>query len=589
MSDPPSRFTAFLSELRYRRVFRVAAVYACVAFIIFQIIDATFEPLHIPDWVSGLIIILLLLGFLVAVGMAWAFDLTDKGIVRTRGKTQAPATSRRPILTNRTLGIVAALAIIVAAWSLLREPSPDAPITSIAVLPLDNLMNDPDQEYFVDGMHEALISELGKISALRVIGRTSAMRYKESDKSLPEIARELNVDAVVEGSVMRAGDQVRITAQLMGTKPERHLWTDNYSRDLRDILALQSEVARAIAKEIEVTLTAEEEVRLASARQVDPEAHEAYLLGRHYLNNRGEPGAKQAIKFFERALAIDSTYAPAFAEIAGAYLALGMTGNVPPEKAFTNARAAAEKALSLDEGLAEAHAVLASVKYSYDRDGPGAEREFKRALEINPNSAVARNYYAVFLSGTERHVEAIAQTERALELDPHYYWVKHCRYVVLRGAGLKNEALRLAEDAVVSHPDNPTWYWCIAGAYIEQGRYEEAIATLRTQLGLMGENVSDELGMLGYCYGRLGRKAEALKQIELLEELSAKGIYVWPVNFALVYVSIDDKDQAIAWMEKGHEIGVVSRSQTLWEYWECFAPLRDDPRFQELLEKYGEE
>lgn len=267
-------------------------------------------------------------------------------------------------------------------------------------------------------------------------------------------------------------------------------------------------------------------------------------------------------------------------------MVLQNTGNLPSEKAFPNARDAAEKALGLDEGLAEAHAALARVKHLYDRDRPGAEREFKRALEINPNSVGARYWYALFLSGTERHVEAIAQTERALELDPHSPLPKFSRYFVLYGAGLKNEALRLAEDAVVSYPDHPSWYYLIAGNYIEQGRYEEAIAKLRTELGLMGENVSDELGLLGYCYGRLGRKAEARKQIELLEELSAKGIYVWPGNFALVYVSIDDKDEAIAWLEKGHEMGLVGRGTLLSEE---YVPLRDDPRFQDLLEQYGEE
>ena len=248
MPHPPSKFSAFISELRRRRVFRVAAFYGGLAFVTIHIIDGPFEVMGIPAWVSRLLIVLLAAGFPVAMGLAWVFDITDEGIVRTKGK--ADATTTRPFIGNTALGIIASLAILVAVWSWWGRPSAAGTITSIAVLPLNNLMGDPDQDYFVDGMHEAIISNLSRLSALKVISRTSAMRYKDTDKLLPEIARELGVDALVEGSVLKAGNRVRITVQLIHGASDEHLWANDYEGDLTDILFLQKTVAQASAKEI---------------------------------------------------------------------------------------------------------------------------------------------------------------------------------------------------------------------------------------------------------------------------------------------------------------------------------------------------
>jgi len=582
-----SSLSAFLAELKYRRVFRVAIVYAGVAFIIFQVADFAFPALHVPDWFSSAVVVLLLLGFFIAVGLAWAFDLTAEGLVRAKPKREAAAAKapHHPLVGNKVLAAIAVLAIVFGIWSWLREPSPGgAAISSIAVLPLENLMNDPDQDYFVDGMHEALISELGKISALRVISRTSVMQYKAALKPLPEIARELGVDAVVEGSVLRVGDRVKITAQLMGTRPERHLWTDDYTRDLRDVLELHSEVARAIAKEIKVTLTPEEEVRLASARQVDPKAHEAYLLGRHYTSTGLEPDLKRAIEYFERAIEIDSTYALGYTGLAGAYGWLGGAGILSPEDTWPKARAAAEKALGIDEGLAEAHTSLASVKYIYDWDWTGAEREFKRALEINSSSADARTWYADFLMAMGRNDEAIAQIERARELDPQSIIVQmYAGGFILSFAREYAEAIQKVGNIIESNPDHPWGHWILAYSYAGQGRYEEAIAPLRRSMELLGDDVNDEIGILGYLYGRLGKKDEALSQLDKLGELIAKGRYVSPLSRCWIYIGLGDKDQAFAWLEKGYErrVGWMPFLNTSF----FFDPLRDDPRFQDLLRR----
>ncbi|MHC4540819.1 MAG: protein kinase domain-containing protein, partial [Planctomycetota bacterium] len=459
------------------------------------------------------------------------------------------------------------------------------PIEAIVVLPFENLSGDPEQEYFVDGMTDALSAELGKIKALRVISRTSAMHYKDTDKVIPEIAKELSVDAVIEGSVLKAGNDVRVTAQLVDGRTDAHLWSDNYTGTLTNILVLQSQVTLAIAREIEAALTPEEEARITRTEAVNPEAYEAYLLGRHYYSSLLEQDLKKAIKYFEQALEIDSTYALAYAGLADAYAMLGGHHILPPEDTWPNARSAVEKALAIDEGLAEAHTSLAIVKASYDWDWPGAEREFRRALEINPNSSIALSEYAVFLSSMERHTEAIAQVERALELDPHSFLVKFSRGWALYVAGQKNEGIQLAKNEIDSDPDqvNPLWYWCLANLYAGQGRYEEALAPLRIQINLMGGDVSDELGFLGYLYGRLGRKAEARKQLEALDELAAKGRYVSPAIRSLVYIGLDDKDKAFACLGKGYE------THSGWMSWlkvvPLFDTLRDDPCFKDLLRR----
>ncbi|MDA2930030.1 protein kinase [Acidobacteria bacterium AH-259-O06] len=491
----------------------------------------------------------------------------------------------------RALAMLAVFLIVWIGWWLFKgETTVLAPgqISSIAVLPLDNLMRDPEQDYFVDGMHEALITDLSKIGALKVISRTSVMRYKERDKSVPEIARELGVDAVVEGSVLRAGNRVRITAQLIHGTTDEHLWAESYNRDLSDILALQSEVARAIAREISIALTPEEETRLANVRTVDPKAHEAYLLGRHYWNNAvRELGIRKSIEYFEQAVELDPTYAPGYAGLAEAYVSLAAFNIVSPHDSWPQARAMAEKALQLDERLASAHTTLARVNGRYDWDWAGAEMEFKTALQLNPNSANARMRYALFLSYMERHDEASAQAERALELDPHprSAIAKFFRMSYLYYSGHRTQAKQLAQDAINSEPDQPAYYWWLSVIYASQGRYEQALITVRKQIDLMGDDVSDELGLLGYLYAQLGQRSEAHKVLEQIQERSTQGTYVSPVARSKVYIGLGDKEQAFAWLNRGYE--TKASAMPFLKVVHFFDPLRDDPRFTDLLRRMG--
>ncbi|MCW3981539.1 MAG: protein kinase, partial [Candidatus Bathyarchaeota archaeon] len=359
-----------------------------------------------------------------------------------------------------------------------------APIEKIAVLPFTSISSEAGEEWFVDGMTDALITQLGKIKALTVISRTSAMQYKNVSKPMPEIAQDLGVDALIEGSVIRAGNDVQITARLIDGRTDERVWGDFFQGTFSNILALQSQVTLAIAQEIETALTPDEQERIARTEAVNPEAYEAYLLGRHYLNKGLEPDIEVAIKYFKRALEIDSTYAIACTGLADAYTAFGNQNIRSPEDTWPNARTAAEKALAIDEGLAEAHTALAKVKYLFDWDWSSAEREFRLALEINPSSAGTHLGYSRFLEALERYDEALSQIERALELDPHSMIVKFFRCSILYRAGWKNEAIGLAKSEVDSDPDQASiwWYFLLANFYAGQGRYEEALALLQTQI-----------------------------------------------------------------------------------------------------------
>ncbi len=455
-------------------------------------------------------------------------------------------------------------------------------ITSIAVLPLENMMGDTEQDYFVEGMHEALITELSKIGALKVISRTSAMRYRNTDKSVPEIARELGVDAVIAGSVLRAGNQVRITAQLIEAATDRHLWAESYERDLQDVLVLQSEVARAIAGEIKVAVTPEETKRLASARPVNPEALGAYLKGRFYWNKRTRDGFKKGIDYFQQAVEKDQGYALAYAGLADSYALLGsaMYGAVPPREAMPKAKAAARKALELDESLANAHAALGYASMMV-WDWSVAEKEFERALQLNPGYATAHQWFSIFLSLVGWHEEGVGEAKRAQELDP-------LSPIISAGLGLRYYFARQQEEAVQQlrktlelEPNFGVAHEYLGRVYIQEGMYREAVAELQIAQGLIAGNPIPLAG-LGAAWALSGNRGKALGILEELNSLR-KRRHVPLVLDAWVHLGLGDKDKALLWLERAYEAG---------EAWVAFFkldpqldPVRSDPRFQSLLRR----
>src|SRR5262249_39790334 len=463
-----------------------------------------------------------------------------------------------------------------------------ANIRSLAVLPLDNFSREREQGYFADGMTEELIANLAKISSLRVISRTSVMRYKGARKPLPEIARELNVDAVVEGSVRREGEQVRITAQLIHGPTERHLWTESYERDLRQVLALQSEVALAIAKEVKVRLSPDEQTRLGSAREVNPQAHEALLKGNYYLDKFTVEGTKKSLEYFERAIQIDPGFAPAYAGLSLYYLRLALgslagqlgTGtSISPKGNFPKSGAAARKALELDPTLAQPHAMLAGIRFYFDWNWAEAEREFKLAIQLHPNDANAHHWYSFYLLSSGRVEEAIAEMKRALELDPLSLVGTVDFGIIYLDAGQNEQATKEYRKALEMDPNYPLARFYLACAYLFQGMYDEALREFRKYSELIGGH-PDTDGSLAVYYAFVGNREDALKSLAILQRRD-----VSPRLVAVIYARLGDKDQAFNWLEKAYE-----EHDALLPFLNVnpmFQPLHSDSRFQDLLRRIG--
>ncbi|MGB9072483.1 MAG: protein kinase [Terriglobales bacterium] len=484
------------------------------------------------------------------------------------------------------LGILAVVVLSLLAYKMGNSRQPvlrrtdAARIQSLAVLPLTNLSGDPQQEYFADGMTEQLIADIGKIGALRVISRTSVMQYKNANKALPTIARELNVDAVLEGSVLRSGKRVRITAQLIQAKPEQQLWAENYERDLSDILVLQSEVARSVAAAIQVELAPHEQTTLASTRSVVPAAYEAYLQGRYYWNSRTREGVLRGLAYFEKAVRLDPTYALAYAGIADSYIVLIADHWLSPGEAMPPAKAAALKALGLDEALAEAHTSMASIAES-DWDWVTAEREYQRAQELNPNYATAHHWYSIFLSEMGRHEDAVVQARRALDIDPLSSAINTNLGEVLYQARRYDEAERVLSKFIEMEPRFWPAYYSAGRAYVQNGQFNEGIAALK-QAAVLSPGDDVVLSALVYAYGRAGRKTEAQQVLKEWKNLSRQR-YVSGYLLAQSYLGLGEKEKAMQSLAKAYQerdtLVIAMGSESMLD------PLCSDSRFQDLLRR----
>jgi TolB-like protein/DNA-binding winged helix-turn-helix (wHTH) protein/Tfp pilus assembly protein PilF len=510
-------------------------------------------------------------------------------IVHPKLPAEVPASAPAK-LSPRSVALVLAAALLVSAASALvvyrsgsaPAESGTAPIRSIAVLPLENLSGDPAEEYFADGMTESLISNLAGIRALKVISRTSVMRYKGSGKSLPEIARELNVDAMVEGTVQRSNGRVRVTAQLIHAATDTHLWAREYERDLTDVLKLQGEVARAVADEIRIQVTAEERARLASARSVNPQAHEAYLLGRYHFSKGNEQGWKQAISYFERATQIAPDYAVAYAGLSDAWLQRGTSGLQDFKEAESLSRAAALKGIRLDEQLAEPHISLANIKYLFDWDWAGAEQEFRRALELDPGGLDPHIYYGYLLMTLGRHKEAIREGQFAVQLDPLSSATQSALGRFFYRARRYEEALPHLKRAVELEPRNIYANFRLGDAYTELASYTEAIAAYEKNRELAPQGGDFIQTAIARVYAVMGKEREARQMISGVEETPIIG-KANPTMVARVYAALGDKDEAFRILEKA----VAERSSLLVSFKEDppFENLHSDPRWQALLRR----
>jgi TolB-like protein/Tfp pilus assembly protein PilF len=464
------------------------------------------------------------------------------------------------------------------------NPKP-ARIRSLAVLPLENLSGDREQEYFVDGMTDELITDLARISSLRVISRTSVMQYKGTNKPLSEIARELNVDAVVEGTVMRSGDRVRITAKLVQAPTDKHLWAETYERDLRDVLALQGDVARDITSKVQVKLTSQEHARLSGNQPVNPEAYEAYLKGRYYMVKWTAESTKLAVEYFDQAIEKDPQYALAYAGLAECYATVWAPelGSEHVSKAET----AATKALEIDDSVGEAHAALAVIRYLHAWDWSGAEAEFRKALALSPNDPDAHHWYSHFLLTMGRIEESRIESQRYLQLDPlspaaHLHMGLHYLF-----ARQYDKAIEWEQKTLQMEPNYVEAYRWLSRAYEAKGMYPQALVEIQKAVDLSKETGESEryIPSLAYIYARSGQIGSAQELLKTLNRTSEHTVR-YPIDVAEVYVGLGDRQIAFEWLEKAYAQHDDSLPAIL-KVSPRFDPLRSDPRFQDLMHRVG--
>jgi TolB-like protein/Tfp pilus assembly protein PilF len=467
-------------------------------------------------------------------------------------------------------------------YRFVREPQGSSrQIRSLLVLPLENLSGDPEQEYFADGLTEELITKLAKIGAIRVLSRTTAMHYKGVRKPLPEIARELQVDGIVEGTVLRSGEQVRISAQLLHAPTDTHLWADSYERDLRNVLALQSEVAQAIAREVQVKLTPQEKAQFTHVHTVDPEAYEAYLKGRYHWNMRRGVELPKAVQCFQQAITKDPAYAAAYSGLADSLSTFGTWGFVPPNEGCAKAKGFALRALEMDPALAEAHVSLAWVTTWYDYDFVAAEREFERAIELNPRYPTAHYWFGFLLALMGRYEEGYTELQRAVRLDPLASVIHWGLGVVFWCSRRYDQAIEQCEKALELDASFAPAHALLGWVYPFKSLRELAITSLRKAVEL-SQSASQWVGSLGEAYAAAGCRDEAEKILQQLQEVS-KQRYVTPYILSRIYAALGEKDEAFRWLETAYQ------ERASWMLFlktdSHFDTLRPDPRFQDLLRR----
>ncbi|HEV8659400.1 MAG TPA: winged helix-turn-helix domain-containing protein [Thermoanaerobaculia bacterium] len=495
----------------------------------------------------------------------------------------APSPIRR---RHKLMWIGAAAALFVLAiigGARFRDPAP-SPIRSIAVLPLVNLSSDRGQEYFADGMTEALITELAQLRDIRVISRTSVMPYKASKKSLPEIARDLNVDGIVEGGVLRSSGRVRVTAQLIHAATDHHLWARSYERDESNIVTLQRDLAAAITDALRGELTPQARARIRTASPINPQAYELFLRGMSAAGRENTQGFTDAIACFEKAVEKQPDFAVAYVAMARSYSQLTWNGAVAPRDFMSRAKTAVVKALSLDPGLAEAHAEMGRILYQYDWDWPRSEQEIRRALELNPNDARAHDAYATLLGLTGRVEEANAEAKRVRVLDP---LTKPAAVVGVAGGLQSNkkddQAITRLRKVLQRDPALPRGHFQLGRALVEAGDLDEGIVELETAVRLTQKNRRFQAAV-GWAYALAGREDEARKVLAELTTRSQQE-YVSPVAIALVHVGLKETEPALRWLEEAYQqrdFDLVLANKSI-----AFRSLRTEPRFRELMRRIG--
>ena len=581
----------FFSELKRRNVYKVAVAYAVIAWLLVQAASILFPTFEAPPWVMKVFVVIVAAGFVVALVIAWAFEMTPEGMKRTedvRPDEKIPQWSRRKFAALILVITICAAALL--GYQVFRakpEPVSSSDVSnvsqkSIAVLPFENLSEDKANAYFADGIQDEILTRVSKIADLKVISRTSTQKYKSAPDNLRAIAQQLGVANVLEGSVQKSQDQVRVNVQLINALTDAHLWADTYDRKLTDIFAVESDIAKTIADTLQAKLTGSEKKAIAARPTENQEAYQLYLKGRFFWNKRTATDLRKSIDYFQQAIAKDPNYALAYAGSAQAWLLLpGYSGGTPNE-CFPQAESAAKKALSLDESSADAHAALAMVKQLFDFDSPGAIAEFQRAIELDPNDATAHHWFANHsLSATGQTEREIAEMKRALELDPLSMIINTNLGQAYIYARRFDEAIAQLRRAVEMDDGFYFAHWILGQALELKGLFPEAMAEYQRAIALNDDPFPKAL--VGHLYGRMGRKDEAGQIARQLLE-TRKQRYIEAYGLAVVYLGLGDRDEALNWLEQGYRdrdgfnMGTIRIDPFL-------APLHGDPRFEALAEK----
>jgi TolB-like protein len=578
MPDNPNKLSQFWQELKRRNVVRVISVYAAVAFVIMELTDMVAPSLGLPGWTMNFIIILLCVGFIIAVILSWIYDIKPEGgLEKTKPvdnvKEEGKQTSSNSwkIASYISFVVIVGLVVFHIVTTSTRSKKISNLEKSIAVLAFSNMSNDPDQEYFSDGISEEILNSLVKVEGIKVVGRTSSFSFKGKDTDIPTIGNKLGVSMVLDGSVRKSEDGVRISAQLINVADGFSIWSEQYDRELKDILSIQEDIATNIVSKLKLTV-----LRPKGPQQPTDniEAYNLYLQGRHFWNQGGRDNYDKSIEYYKRALEIDPDYALAYSVMAATYISYATSGYSPRRDVMPQARIAAKKALDIDNTLGEAHAELAWILVFNDWDWHGGEKRFKRALELNPNDARSHSGYAWLLSFVGRHDEAIQESKRAHELDPlsERLWKRlgftyYCAREYDKAIEEYRNVLEVFSDSRLAHIR-------IAEALLAKGLLNEAIEECSK---IDVENLS-----VGYIYGIAGKKEKAREILNYYLEESEKR-FIWPSSIAFIYIGLGEKDKAFEWLEETYDQHEAFMDLLL--VYPKYDSLRSDPRFQDLVDR----
>jgi adenylate cyclase len=576
----------FFGELKRRNVYKVAIAYAVVGWLLTQVATQVFPFFEIPNWGIRLVVLIIAIGFPIAVIIAWAFELTPEGLKRTESADELPKRSARSHAWIYV--VIVAGAISVGVFFLGRytssKQSAKTPERSIAVLPFENASNEPNTEYLSEGISEALINSLSELQQLRVIARPTAFRYKAKDVDPRQVGRELRVAAVLTGKVRQMQDALKVQVDLVDAVTGAQIWGAGYDRKIADLVAIKQAIVQEVTAKLKLKLSSEEQRRLVKRDSTNAEAYQFYLRGRYFWNKRTSDGIKQAIEHFQQSIERDPNFALGYVGLADSYIALTFYNFAPPHETMPKAKESAIKALALDNTLAEAHVSLAHILMNDDWNWPAAETEFKRSIELRPDYATAHEWYAIhYLTATGRLKEAVQEMKKALELEPASLVMNTFMGATLYYAGRYDEAIDQCRRTIEMDPNFAVAHWHLGLAYEEKEALDAATEEFKKAISLSGGSPLMRAA-LSRAYAQSQKKHGANEMLDTLNELS-KQQYVSPYEVATIYIALGNSEQAFQLLEEAyaeHSFHLVYLNVS-----PQFKSVRSDPRFQDLVQRLG--